>query len=169
MRRQALTAVVAMLVVISRVSSFVSQSPPSSSVSRQAGRDSSPRQRPGSRQSDLGRHPCSRSPGSPLASVLGYVNDDKLEDFEDFEGWDPQAGTEIGTVTLVGSGPGDPELLTVAALRELETADLVIADRLVSKEILSVVSTASDSSRDIVQRWEREIASRRCFCLAARR
>lgn len=45
-----------------------------------------------------------------------------------------------GSVTLVGAGPGDPDLLTVAASRALrdETA-LVVADRLVSSEVLSQV------------------------------
>lgn len=56
------------------------------------------------------------------------------------DGWNPVDGVETGTVSLVGSGPGDPDLLTVAGLRELESADLVIADRLVSKEILGLVS-----------------------------
>ena len=47
-----------------------------------------------------------------------------------------------GRVTLVGSGPGDPNLLTVAAYRLLtENPDaLVIADRLVSQEILDLIS-----------------------------
>jgi len=42
-------------------------------------------------------------------------------------------------VYLVGAGPGDPNLMTMAAHQILETADLVIADRLVSKEILTLV------------------------------
>jgi uroporphyrin-III C-methyltransferase len=44
-----------------------------------------------------------------------------------------------GTVYLVGAGPGDPELLTVCAVRLLETADVVFHDDLVPEEVLSLV------------------------------
>jgi len=46
---------------------------------------------------------------------------------------------EKGKVYLVGSGPGDPELLTVRAVRLLETADVVFHDDLVPDEVLGLV------------------------------
>jgi uroporphyrin-III C-methyltransferase len=44
-----------------------------------------------------------------------------------------------GRIRLVGAGPGDPELLTLAAARALEEADLVLADRLLPDAILARV------------------------------
>jgi len=48
-----------------------------------------------------------------------------------------------GVVYLVGAGPGDPELLTVRAVRLLETADLVLHDDLVPASVLALIHSGA--------------------------
>lgn len=56
---------------------------------------------------------------------------------------DGAATRPTGQVWLVGAGPGDPELLTVKALKALQGADVVVHDGLVSDEILAMAPAAA--------------------------
>jgi uroporphyrin-III C-methyltransferase len=49
-----------------------------------------------------------------------------------------------GKVFLVGAGPGDPELLTLKALRVLQTADVVLHDDLIGSEILALIPKSAE-------------------------
>jgi uroporphyrin-III C-methyltransferase/precorrin-2 dehydrogenase/sirohydrochlorin ferrochelatase len=55
-------------------------------------------------------------------------------------------GAQAGTVYLVGAGPGDPDLLTVKAVRLIESADVILHDDLVSAGVLALGAQAERMS-----------------------
>jgi uroporphyrin-III C-methyltransferase/precorrin-2 dehydrogenase/sirohydrochlorin ferrochelatase len=65
------------------------------------------------------------------------------------------SGAAEGSVTLVGAGPGDPDLLTVKALRALQDADVVFHDDDVSTEILDRIRR--DAARIAVSRRDQDV------------
>jgi uroporphyrin-III C-methyltransferase/precorrin-2 dehydrogenase/sirohydrochlorin ferrochelatase len=61
-------------------------------------------------------------------------------------GFLPEAGASFSaeTVHLVGAGPGDPDLLTVKAVRLIQTADVILHDDLVPQAILDLASPSAE-------------------------
>lgn len=70
---------------------------------------------------------------APGASLAGLLETEALT----------AAGAASGRVLLVGAGPGDPELLTMKAVRALQSADVIVHDDLVPSAVLDVARRES--------------------------
>ncbi|KAJ3333197.1 hypothetical protein HDU76_010671 [Blyttiomyces sp. JEL0837] len=57
--------------------------------------------------------------------------------------------TKHGTLTLIGAGPGDPSLLTLAALFAIQSADLLILDQLMPPPFLRFIQSIKPTSAEI--------------------
>jgi uroporphyrin-III C-methyltransferase len=64
--------------------------------------------------------------------------------FVDFRAIQQACRAGQGNVTLVGAGPGDPELLTLRAARLLAQADVVVHDHLVGEGVLALIGAQAE-------------------------
>ncbi|MEZ5476909.1 MAG: siroheme synthase CysG [Thiolinea sp.] len=91
-------------------------------------------------QPEQRKHFWEKALRGPFAELVYTGNEDAarklLEDMLN----DPDHGSKVGEVYLVGAGPGDPDLLTFRALRLMQQADVMVYDRLVAKSILDMAS-----------------------------
>ena len=75
----------------------------------------------------------------PVAELMLSGQQERAEDLLQATLAQSRAKGDQGEVYLVGAGPGDPDLLTFRALRLMQQADVVLYDRLVTKEIMRLV------------------------------
>lgn len=112
-------------------------------------------------------HPLTIPTPRPVTStaVSAFLNDDSRLGPSSLTP-SPGPSPPQGRITLVGAGPGDPDLLTLAAIRAMATADLVVADRLIPPEMLKLVTGnlkiagkrpgCADAAQKEIYQWVRD-------------
>lgn len=94
----------------------------------------------------------------PLSEMVFSGREDEARAFMEHELEHADAMDVSGEVYLVGAGPGDPDLLTLKALRLMHAADVVLYDRLVSDEILRKVRPDAEKFHVGKRRSEHAVA-----------
>ncbi|CAH6721303.1 uroporphyrinogen-III C-methyltransferase [[Candida] jaroonii] len=79
-----------------------------------------------------------------LSQIIEYyplekLADISLNDLERSPSPQPEEGLKKGTISLVGAGPGSPDLLTTKAVNEILTADFILTDKLVPAQVLDLI------------------------------
>jgi len=72
------------------------------------------------------------------AGTFADIDEAEIKDLLVRAAHDFRLGATVGQVQLVGAGPGDPDLLTIKAHRALQQADVIIYDRLVSRDVIAL-------------------------------
>lgn len=76
----------------------------------------------------------------PLAKLASISVDDLGQSYQELgSGKSPNLNGTKGSISLVGSGPGSVSMLTLGALQEIHSADLVLADKLVPQQVLDLI------------------------------
>lgn len=70
---------------------------------------------------------------SSIGVIVPFIQ--RLDGIQKLDGNESIKKSTAGKVWLVGSGPGDPDLLTIKALRAINSADIIFYDYLISSEI----------------------------------
>ena len=78
------------------------------------------------------------------STLLRSSQDDSVRSEEDDDARCAESADSSAKIYLIGAGPGDPELLTVKALRPLQSADVVLHDDLVPQAILDIASPTAE-------------------------
>lgn len=71
-------------------------------------------------------------------AAKAWAEPDHVPEDSDFDELIASAPTSTGRVTLVGAGPGDPELLTLKAVRALQSATVILHDHLIGPDVLEL-------------------------------
>lgn len=80
----------------------------------------------------------------PLSKLADISVDDLALEYKKSEENDNRltnAASKKGSISLVGSGPGSVAMLTLGALQEIHSADLILADKLVPQQVLDLIPT----------------------------
>lgn len=85
------------------------------------------------------RTPRIRQPGLFFACERKAIFNDTTDD-----GNLQSVHQNLGEVILVGTGPGDPNMLTIGAIEAMKLAEVVLYDRLVSEDILKYINSAAE-------------------------